>query len=291
MGTPKIAIVGVDPDHRLAAARAFDDAPPEWSVAIFESSPASADVVVGCPDIDDRVDVRFDPFHPQRLIQEVADALSRKAAGRVIAVMAASGGVGVTSVALHLAAAFRPLTSCYLAIHSDPALKTRLNLPNEHPTWREVMSEESLMKAAISVAPGFRVLLAPDALSAEDLQNVLALCRSNYDRVVIDTSGGNGSVSALSDRGVVVASATRPSMHRTRQWLRDQQLHSVALIANRLGPGSELTRVKLQSIVGARILLELPCAPALRDREDEGKLHLSTWSRYWRRIRMLARAL
>ena len=291
MGSPKIAIVGVDPDYRLAAARAFDDAPTEWNVAIFESPPASADVIVGCPDSGDRADVRFDPGHPGRLIQEVSNVLARKATGRVISVMAASGGVGVTSVALHLAAAFRPFKSCYLACSPDPALTARLNLPNEHPTWSEVMDGESLMKAAIPVAPGFSVFFAPEPLSADHLQNFLALCRSNYDRVVIDASGGNGSVSAISDRCVVVASATRPSMHRTRHWLRAQKLHSVALIANRLGPGSELSRVKLQSIVGARILFELPCTPVLRDREDEGKLHLSTWSRYWRRIRMLARAL
>jgi Flp pilus assembly CpaE family ATPase len=291
MGSPKVAIVGRDREQRLAAARAFDEAPAEWSVGIFESVPATADVVVGCPDSTERADVKFDPGRPDLVLEEVTRVLARASAGRIIGVTSASGGVGVTSVALHLAAAWSSLDTCYLESRPDPGIAARLNLPKDHPTWGEVGDEESLMKTAIPIAPGFRALIAPEDSSAEQLQNVLGLCRSTYDRVVIDASGDNDSLLELSDRCVVVATPTRPSMHRTRLWLRHRRLHSLALIANRLGRGSELSLRSLQAIVGARILMELPCTPALRDREDEGKLVLSAWFRYWRRIRMLAGAL
>jgi MinD-like ATPase involved in chromosome partitioning or flagellar assembly len=291
MAATKVAIVGRDPEQRLAAVRAFDDAPAEWNIAIFESAPASADVLVGCPDSADRVDIRFDPGRPAQVIEDVAQFLSRSTAGRVIGVTSASGGVGVTSIALHLAAAYRPLDSCYLATDPDPGVTARLNLPKDRPTWGEVKDAESLMSAAVPIAPGFRALLAPAQPSSEQLKKVVVLCRSAYDRVVIDISSQKSWFSDSSDRCVVVATPTRPSMHRTRLWLRRQQLHSIALIANRLGPGSELTRSRLQAVAGTRIIMELPCTPALRDREDEGKLLLSAWYRYWRRIRTLARAL
>lgn len=64
-----------------------------------------------------------------------------------------------------------------------------------------------------------------------------------------------------------------------------------AVVCNRLGPGGEMTRTELERIVEHRIGLELPCTPALRDAEDEGKLLGLRVSRYSRRVVQLARAL
>src|SRR5665809_135008 len=64
-----------------------------------------------------------------------------------------------------------------------------------------------------------------------------------------------------------------------------------AVVINRLGRGGETTRAQLADLVGRPISLELPCSPALRDAEDDGRLVSLKWTRYGRAITRLADAL
>jgi hypothetical protein len=63
------------------------------------------------------------------------------------------------------------------------------------------------------------------------------------------------------------------------------------LVSNRCGPGGETTRAELQAIIGRRVALELPCAPSLRDAEDDGRLLTSRLSPWVRRVDRLAGTL
>jgi hypothetical protein len=62
-------------------------------------------------------------------------------------------------------------------------------------------------------------------------------------------------------------------------------------VTNRLGPGSDLTRHRLEQRLGHPISLELPCCAALRDAEDEARLLTSPLTQWIRRIDRLSKAL
>ena len=159
----RVAIVAKEPGLRLAAAKAFDAAPPEWKVCLFDQVPPDADAVVVCDDV--HVDgIRFDPSDPAAVVTEVARALNRSSPGRAVFVVGACGGAGTTSVSLHLARALAGHGSvCYLESDPNRGARHRLGLPEDAPAWDAVGKDtESLLRAAIPVEGSFRVLLMPD---------------------------------------------------------------------------------------------------------------------------------
>src|SRR5688500_995986 len=126
MAPARIAIVGRDPALRLRAAEAFDDAPAKWAVALFEEAPQGADAVVVCPDVEAE-GIPFDVKDPAGTLDRVAAALAREATGRLLVVTSASGGSGVTTVALHLAALLgRRGRACYLELTPEAGGRARL---------------------------------------------------------------------------------------------------------------------------------------------------------------------
>jgi hypothetical protein len=58
-------------------------------------------------------------------------------------------------------------------------------------------------------------------------------------------------------------------------------------IVNRLGAGGETTISMIGRHLGIPVAVELPCCPALRDREDEDRLLKPGWTRWSRRIARL----
>jgi hypothetical protein len=140
---------------------------------------------------------------------------------------------------------------------------------------------------------GFRALLAPRAPASGQLAAVVESAQEEFPTVVVDAPfccawplfpEGVGT-------GVVVMSPTPTSARRTKDFLDARSGSSWAIVANRLGPGGETTRTELERMLARRIALELPCTPALRDAEDEGRLLRSSWTRYARAVTKLARAL
>ena len=126
-----------DESVRLQAARAFDAASADWIVELHPDVPAEVDVVVAGPDVDLADAVPFDPARPRAVVEGIRGALAERAArGRLIAVTAASGGVGTTTVALHLAAAFARRAMRVALVDLDPAsgVTTRLRLPDSSLT-------------------------------------------------------------------------------------------------------------------------------------------------------------
>jgi Flp pilus assembly CpaE family ATPase len=211
--------------------------------------------------------------------------------GAVIVVTSASGGVGSTSVALHLAAAIAPSARIgFIELASGAG--ARLGLASgEHLTWADLDdSNESISRCFLPVAPGFRALFAPE--EGGDSGVILKRARRAFDLLVVDAPAQCGSV-ALSeaDAAVVVMGPSVPQAHRTRAFIEDWPDLDRALVVSRLGRGGETTRAQLADIVGKPISIELPCCPALRDAEDDGRLVSLTWTRYGRAIARLADAL
>lgn len=303
-GSKKVAIVSRDPSIRLLAAHAFDSAPATWDVKLHDSPPPDADVVVVGADVNYTSGVRFDPDHPEQTVAAVA-ATSVPSGGGLTVVTSASGGTGVTSVALHLAAccsAVRPSPprgdsgrGCFVDLDVFFGAARRLNLPDEHLTWRDAgNSAESLMLAALPMPGGFRALLSPaDGVEPPDTHALLDRTTQAFPRVVADVPAGPLLDAALERcrNAVLVMRPDAVSAHRSKHFLGEHPTTRWAVVANRMGPGGEITLTALQKILGHPIALELPCAPALRDAADDGELVTSSLWRYRRAILRLRRAL
>jgi hypothetical protein len=284
-----IAVVSNDPDVRLEAASAFDDAPVSWSVSLHTAVPDDADLVVLGPDA--RGDgIPFDPADPKRTIDEIkARTIARE--GAVIAVTSASGGVGTTSLALHLSAALAPAARVGF-IELAPGVGLRLGrAPGEHLTWGDLdESSESIARCFLPVAPGFRVLLAPE--DGGDSGVVVKRARGAFDILVVDAPSRSSPVAmSEADVAVLVVGPSVPQAHRARALIQDWPDLDCAVVINRLGRGGETTRAQLAELMGRPVTLELPCCPALRDAEDDGRLVSLTWTRYGRAVARLADAL
>ena len=194
------------------------------------------------------------------------DRLNRR--GRTILVSAPSGGTGVTSVALHIAAEFVARNHRTALVDLDPArgAHARLGLDaGDDPD------------APVPVAGGFR--LVRTAVSLDD-----------SERVVIDAPvGWLPEVDAI-DAGVLVCAPSPRGADRAHRMLEEHTAIPWHVVVNRLGPGGETTRTRFARTIG-REVMELPCCPALRDAEDVCVLLARGWTRWSRRVRRLAALL
>jgi hypothetical protein len=288
-----VAVVCRDPDTRLAAAAAFDGAPASWRVELCAEAPPRAQVIVLGPDATGE-GIRFDPQRPEALVPAVEEALGRTGA-RVIAVTSPSGGTGTTSVALHLAQSLAARRdTCLLELHRRAGLRARLGLEESARTWASLEdSPSSLMRSALPVPAGFRVLLAPDDPRTQPPGDLLERAAGAFEVLLVEAFPPATLEAALTvaDAAVLVMAPTVVGAERSRRLLGAHPETSWAVVTNRLGPGGETTRAALEHILGRPLALELPCAPALRDAEDEGRLLSSPLYRWRRSIDRLARAL
>lgn len=280
--TLKVAIVSRDETVRAAAARAFGSAPADWKVELCTDEPTDADVVVHGADFGERGGILFDPDRPDHALRAVEASAG---AGRAYVVAAALGGAGATTIALHLAAALAPACCAELAGPSS-----RLGLPGDARTWLPRDDDRSLH--ALPVAGGLRLLRAPDPCPAPETFP-LEEARGSFDRLVLDTGARRDldPVLARCDAAIVVTTPTRPSCLAARELVERWPAARWTVVVNRLGPGGQLMRGALERLLGRRVAIELPCCPALRDAEDEGRLLTGSWRRWTRGITRLAAAL
>lgn len=259
----------------MAAAQAFDDAPSSWRVSLHRSRPDDADVSVAIGE-GAQGDVRFDPVHPECVVDEVRSFLEA-ASPSVIGVVGASGGCGTTSVALHLASLGTEPT-CVVDLQARPSCAVRLAIDP---------SDLSEAPGPVPASGGFRLTCGPRPFGPEQL----AALRAGFSRIVLDAGTDVTNVGDLCDRVVVVMAPTVTSATLAAELLGHLEDVPVALVSNRSGPGGEITRLELERVVGRRIALELPCSPALRDAEDDGALVTSSWSPWVRGLVRLHVAL
>lgn len=275
-----------DDDVRLQLARAFDRAPASWVVSLHETPPDDADVTVAGPDVAIAGSIVFDPAHPERLVPDIQNVATRSSEGKRIFVMGATGGSGATSLALHLAAA---AGGCLVETRPGD-IRRRLDMGSAR-SWSGDQ-QASIELDALPVAPGFRALLAPRAPSTEDVATAVARASSAFSVLFVD-SGPDVAMRLATpgDLCVLVLCPTRPAAERAREILDGGDAFRWAVVTNRVGPGSVLTRRRLEQILDRRISIELPCSPGLRDAEDEGRLLTSPLSRWSWNVKRLCRAL
>jgi Flp pilus assembly CpaE family ATPase len=289
MESPHIALVATDPDARLEMARAFDTAPARWRVSLHHEAPSNADLVVVGPGTRAK-GLRFDPHRP---LEAVSEELARRSPGRsrTVIVTGASGGVGVTTLALHLAAAFAE-NSPTLLFEFDAGSGTAERLALDSPlTWDEDDSGVS-PRPTVPIAAGFSALFSPDEAAGAVRAKALGEIAREFDRIVVDAAlGAAGSFVEHAAACVLVVAPTAPGAQRAKRLLGDHPEATWAVVTNRLGPGGELTQSRLERLLGRRIALELPCCAALRDAEDDGRVVRSRLRRYVRAVHRIAKTL
>ena len=281
----RIAAVSSDNDTRLQLARAFDRAPASWTVTLHDAPPAEADVVVCGPDADFDGAIPFDPARPEGLIDAIGERVAT-VGRRVFFVVGATGGCGATTVALHLGALAH---GCVVEGLND-GIRRRLDLPMAKD-WTAALGSEPLELCALPVAPGMRVLLAPVRRSEPgELDRIVRLSLPAFDHVIVDGLPEEGPAPAGSI-GVLVLPPTRPGAEAARRILEADASLRWAIVTNRLGPGSNLTRRALESILDRKLAIELPCSAGLRDSEDAGRLVTSPFSPWLWQVKKLWQAL
>lgn len=266
----RVSLVAGDLDRRLAMVRALDHAPRDWIVALDARPPDDVDVVVTDDTIDIPGAVRFDPA------TDIIDRIAARARTKqgIIVVTSASGGTGVTSVALHLAVAFAAIGRATGIVDAAPdqGIRQRLGMP-------PIDDEQD--GRVVPVPGGFRVFEGGRALERAE-----EMCR----RVVVDAPAGTFTElrADAEERVILIVSPSPQGARRARalaeRW-PDRRWHP---IVNRLGRGGETTIAQLSRILDRPVLAELPCCPALRDAEDDDRLLTRPWTRWSRAIGRLA---
>ena len=279
----RIAAVSSDPEERLQLARAFDRAPVSWDVWLHDEVPEDADVLVCGRETAIEGAVLFDADAPSRVIDDVRRRVEEASVGKRIFVSGATGGSGATTLALHLAAA----GGACVVESTGSGIRRRLGLRSAR-SWSPHHEEEL---SPLPIAPGLRVLPAPPDASPEDVHRVIARAVSAFSRVIVDCDRAYLDRLVMpGDLCVLVVAPTRPAAERAREILR-RDGPRWAVVTNRVGPGSCLTRRRIEEILDRRVAIELPCSAALRDSEDEGVLLTSPFSPWSWKVRKLWRAL
>jgi hypothetical protein len=291
-----VAIVVKDRSLRQQVAGAFDSAPPAWGVSFYEGAPADADVVV----VDDSQSsgVVFDPRCPERLIPEVQAHLDRSlraaAPSRAVAVTGLPG-TGVSSIAIHLASSWAArFETCYVDLDRSWSCAHRLGLGDEVVSWAEAEpSSEGLRLASVPIERGLRALVAPLTPAEVRIDNLVDSARSEWQRLVVDLPfrAREPSLTDRLDAMILVLAPCLPHAHRVAQILPQFGTVPVVIVTNRLGRGGETTRAQIESVIGRKVGLELPCYPGLRDAEGKQRLAPLRWSRWGRGVSRLSRAL
>ena len=302
-----MGVVAREPGMRMAAAKAFDGAPPLWSVDLYSDTPPACEVVLVCPDVPDVRPPGAISFNPEDPAGAVAEITKRTSPHRLplVSVIGPGRGCGVTTLALHLCRALAVYgTVCFVDLDQRWGAAHRLGLEaGALKTWGDFDgSIESARACAVPTPGGFRALFSPlsaslGAADSERLQPdegvLLSQARSVFEAVVADVSSPRvfARTTGLCEVAVLVLPPTRPAAARARSLLDAWPALTWMVVTNRTGPGGETTRSELEHLLGRRISLELPCAPSLRDAEDDGRLLSSRLSRWIRRVDRLARAL
>ena len=229
------------------------------------------------------------PFQPDRVLDALAHVESRYQGklqvqkGRVVTLMGAKGGTGVTSLALHLALNLvqRHEQKCLL-VDEHPALgdvSLYLGLSRNQYSFYELVHntdrlDVDLLQGFLSRhASGLDVLDAPEAIhafphaSSEAIEHTLAFLTENYQFVIIDTPPGltEDTCAAIrqSDRLAIVITPELPAIRnaiRSIEYLTS--LHypddSIDIVLNRHSRKSTLTDEEIETALHREITVKVP---------------------------------
>jgi pilus assembly protein CpaE len=222
-------------------------------------------------------------------LERVRAAAGRPRPGLVVAVVAATPGSGVTTVASNLAftwAKRQPGRVALVELGRAPAdlalslaLEPRYTLADVADNWHRL--DATLLKQSLTAHPGGVQVLAhePETLDVGPLdpqvvRQMILLLRALYPVSVLDLGHLLGpehdEAMQLADLVVVVVRLDVPSLRRARRLLQQAEESGVPpdlvhVVANRYGQRGQIACKKAEAVLGCKITQAIP--------EDSGRLN------------------
>jgi pilus assembly protein CpaE len=205
----------------------------------------------------------------ERVVGESEAAAAGGLAGRVVVVAGAKGGVGTSTIALHLALTAvaarpdRPVCLVDLDLQAGD-LSALLDIPPRRSIVdladvADELSYRHLNDTVYGHASGLTVLPAPhegeraEEVSIEVARNVLGALRTRHDLVVVDAGAyvyeATGAAYELADRMIVVATPDGPALRGARRLLELWERLEVTPADTRLLVNRASKKVDLQPSV------------------------------------------
>jgi pilus assembly protein CpaE len=234
------------------------------------------------------------PVTPSELVEKVNELLSRPTdtlppaaaeilAGQIISVFSLRGGVGVTSVAVNLAAALAqqcqdtvPLIDLSLtASHAAVMLNLRPKQTIVHLLSGQ-MDPEAIEKHLVPHPSGVHLLAAPpvppppELVTAEAAQQLLDTLRPLYSYILVDTASSLGNLSMsifnASDNILLIFTPEVLSVQTTLATQKTLQARGVAsdkirFVLNQIMPKPTLSLKMIEKALGQPIKTILPYEP------------------------------
>ena len=261
----------------------------DGNVSIFAaSSDSSPDRIIramrcGCSEY------LIKPFQPDQVLEALTHVLARRRGGllgqkgRVVTLMGAKGGTGVTSLAIHLALTLmqKNQQKCLL-VDEHPALgdvSLYLGLTRHQYSFYELVHNMDRLDAdllqgfLLQHSSGLSVLDSPEVIHAfpgaspEAIEHTLAFLAENYHFVIIDSPPGltEDTCAAIrqSERVAIVITPELPAIHnaiRAMKYLTG--LHypedNIDIVLNRHSKRSPLSDSEIEASLHRRIAVRVP---------------------------------
>ena len=209
------------------------------------------------------------------------------ATSRVFAVASGKGGVGKTTCAVNLGAAFAEAGRSVAVVDVDLGmanLRDVLDVDEDAPTLHDVLSEDADLDSAIRPAPGdFDAIAGSSGLDAfgraepSGLREIVADLRERYDVVVLDTGGGLSYDTTLpiglADSVILVTTpddASLTNAETTNGIVERLEAELEGVIVNRMGGAAGESSSAIEARLDASVLGSVPEDSAVADSVTAG---------------------
>lgn len=287
---PEVCLIDLDPDRRMALdtveyLRRSSLTP----ISIFAvSTQMDSDSIIaamrsGCteylekPLVADRVQEAL-----VQLSRKKRDSLVSSVQGKLISLMGSKGGVGTTTLAVHLAYSLAKRGKKVMLIDHHPELgEATLHLGLEHHNYGfyelacnlNRMDADLLQGFALKHESGLEVLASPEGLgmtpktTPEAVQQTLRFLLRIYDYVVVDTNCGfdeqNLAILESSDEFNLIATPQLPSIRSTSRFLDylmriNYPLSKSQVVLNRWSKRAPLSVDNIEKALHRKISLIIP---------------------------------
>jgi pilus assembly protein CpaE len=225
-----------------------------------------------------------------QLSRKKRDSLVSSVQGKLITLIGVKGGVGTTTLAVHLAYSLAKRGKKVLLIDHHPELgEATLHLGLEHHNYGfyelacnlNRMDAELLQGFALKHESGLEVLASPEAIgmtprtTPEAVQQTLRFLLRIYDYVVVDTACGfdeqNLAILEASDEFNLIATPQLPSIRSTSRFLDyllrlNYPISKSQVILNRWSKRAPLSVENIEKALHRKISLIIPnCEPELTE--------------------------
>jgi pilus assembly protein CpaE len=308
---PDVCLIDLDHDRKMALdtveyLRRTSQVP----LSIFAvSSRMDSDAIIeamrcGCTEYLDK------PLQSDRLQDSLARLASKKrdslvftTLGKLVTLMGVKGGVGTTTLAVHLAYSLARRNKKVLLIDHHPELgevTLYLGLETHHYGFYELscnvnrMDAELLQGFVLEHESGLNVLASPEGLgmtprtTPDAIQQTLRFLLRMYDYVVVDTDcrfdEQNLAILEVSDEFCLIATPQLPAIRSTARFL-DYLLRlnfpssKAQVILNRWTKKTNLSLDNIEKALHRKVSLLIPCADAELDESIATGIPVSVKSR------------